>query len=60
MALGTNSFSSLSMHDTLRNMHYYLMMNEHAHRDAVAKHRINDITHVHVISLIRCFATVEV
>ena len=27
-------------------MHYYLMMIEHAHRDAVAKHRINDITHV--------------
>ena len=44
--LGTNSFSSRSRHDLLRNMHYYLMMSEHAHRDAVAKHRINDITHV--------------
>ena len=44
--LGTNSFSSRSRHGPLRNMHYYLMMIEHAHRDAVAKHRINDITHV--------------
>ena len=44
--LGTNSFSSWSRHGPLRNMHYYLMMIEHAHRDAVAKHRINDITHV--------------
>ena len=44
--LGTNSFSSRSKHGPLRNMHYYLMMIEHAHRDAVAKHRINDITHV--------------
>ena len=35
-----------SRHGPLRNMHYYLMMIEHAHRDAVAKHRINDITHV--------------
>ena len=44
--LGTNSFSARSRHGPLRNMHYYLMMIEHAHRDAVAKHRINDITHV--------------
>ena len=44
--LGTDSFSSRSRHGPLRNMHYYLMMIEHAHRDAVAKHRINDITHV--------------
>ena len=44
--LGTNSFSSRSRHGPLRNMHYYLMMIEHAHRDEVAKHRINDITHV--------------
>ena len=44
--LGTNSFSSRSRHGPLRNMHYYLMMIEHAHRDAVAKHHINDITHV--------------
>ena len=44
--LGTNSFSSRSRHGPLQNIHYYLMMIEHAHRDAVAKHRINDITHV--------------
>ena len=31
---------------SLRNMHNYLMMSEHAHRDAVEKRRINDITHV--------------
>ena len=49
-----NSFSSLSMHCTLQNMHYYLLMSDHAHWDAVAKR------HTCVISLIRYFATVKV